>query len=500
MARWSRRANWVRAVRFSVAAAVAATSLAVASIADAGVDFAADSQDWNGLAGLLTAANGIDVELDTAGELDFSRLDRHSIVVLLGPDAAPTAENIVQLKAFIDSGGRLIVADDFRSGRQWAGPFGIDWLDQPGQSSRGYDNNRDLPIVRITADPRSTATARSWHGPQSKYTPAEFLGHNIKDGVVLNHPAALRSAVAATTAVWGVFDGIGGGSWLIEAGRGRGRVLAVADSSLLINQMISRLYDNRQFAANLLRYYCVENRSCKVTLIANLRSARGTFSASTDDRPTWRSGLDWLSTLLAELAELLRGPLVAPALLAMVLLMVGLPVLRRARTAQALLPPRAETPRQTSALAQKLQAWLREPMADYRKPAQLLANQLERLLERVEPSFAADRAQLAAAPQRRSGSWRRDDGLVDGLVRGGRWSQQAGQRLRQVLNDLRLLAQDHAPMVSRQQFGQLAAEVEWAESLLRHTVQHTPTGPSLQVLNSTVISPMDDRPLHSGDP
>ncbi|MBM4341847.1 MAG: DUF4350 domain-containing protein [Deltaproteobacteria bacterium] len=445
----------------------------VSGSAHAGVDFAADSHEWNGLAGLLAAAQTIDVTLQAANELDFASLDRHSVVLLLAPEAGPDAKNLVELKSFLASGGRLIVADDFRAGRQWVAPFGIEWLDQPGPAAAHYDRNRELPVVQVAADPHAVETAKQWTGPKSAYTPAQFLGHNVKNGVVLNHPAAVQPMAGASTAIWGAFDGTPRTAWLMEAARGRGRVLALADSSVLINQMVARVYDNRQFAANLLRYYCVEDRPCQVHVVVNLRGARGAFADVPDDRAGWRAGLDWLSALLGDLAGLLRGKLVAPGLLAALLLAIGLPAVRRAQALPAMLPPRAELPRHTSALSQKLRAWLGEPMADYRKPAQLLANQLERLLERVEPGLAADRARLAGAPQRRSGSWRRDDVLVDGLVRGGRWSPQAGKRLRHVLNDLQRLAQDHAPMVSRQQFGQLAAEVEWAETLLRHTVQRT---------------------------
>ncbi len=468
--------------------AAAIAVLLAATDVRAGIDFAGDSQDWNGLAGLLAAAKTIDVTLRLAPELDFGQLDRHAVVLLLAPEVDPTAENLVELKAFLAAGGKLVVADDFRAGRSWVAPFGIDWLDQPGSVAAHYDGNRDLPIVHVSAAVNAVDTARQWSGPKSAYTPAQFLGHNLKHGVVLNHPAALRPMAATATAMWGAYDSPPRTGWLLEAARGRGRVLALADSSVFINQMVARVYDNRQFAANLLRYYCVEDRPCTVHVVANLRVARGAYADTPEDRAGWRAGLDWLSALLADLAELLQGKLVAPGLLALLLLLIGMPAVRRAQALPALLPPRADLPRHTSALSQKLQAWLGEPMADYRKPAQLLASQLERLLERVEPGLAADRARMAGAPQRRSGSWRRDDGLVEGLVRGGRWSPQAGKRLRQVLSDLQRLAQDHAPMVSRHQFGQLAAEVEWAETLLRHTVQRS-TGAHAQLPSEASKTP-----------
>lgn len=448
-------------------AALGCLATVVAAPAWAGVDFAVESTDWNGMAGLGKTAKETAVDLVVADRLDFAALEHHDVLMLVAPNEPPTRENADQLQAFLRSGGHVLVADDFRAGRAWLQPYGIDWLDEPGRSRRSYDNNPELPMVVVDPPAEAAAVAKKWHGPQSRFTPAEFLGHNVKDGIVLNHPAALQGGKA--TATWGRFDG--GGGWLVEFSAGHGRGLAIADSSVFLNQMLGRVYDNRQFAANALRYYCVEGRTCRVRLVANLREAFGKFNDAGDDgKPTWRTGLEMLAVLLRDVGELLRGGLAAPGLVAMVLLLIGMPVVRRARVPAGLLPPRSEMPRQSSALGQKLQAWLREPMADYRKPAQLLANQMERLLERAQPGMAGDRARMASAPQRRSGSWRRDN-FVDGLVHGGRWSPQAGERLQQVLKDLQTLAQDHAPMVSRQQFGVLAAEVEWAESLLRHTMQ-----------------------------
>ena len=446
-------------------------SLLLPTLAWADADFGLLSPEWNGLSALLSIAGDFDVKLSAADALDFSALDEREVLLLVAPQQGPDEAARVELHAFLRAGGKLIVADDFRAGRMWVAPFGITWRDLPGRSPHSFEGNPALPTVTVDAGQSVVEVAKRWRGPRSRYVPTSFLGHNLKAGVVLNHPASLQVAPGDRAVVWGSFgDEPNAGGWLAEAAQGEGRVLALADASWLINQMIGRVYDNRQFAANLLRYYCVEERPCKVKLIANLQRTSGQFAPQAEVKTDWRSGLELLQRWLHDLAELLRGDLVAPGLLALLAWMLGHPVARRARTMAALLPPKTELPRTTSALSEKLTAWMREPMADYRKPAALLAHQLERLLERIEPGLGADRARMAGAPQRRSGSWRRDDGMVDLLVHGGRWSPQAGERLRQVLTDLQALAQDHAPMVSRQQFGQLASEVEWAESLLRHTV------------------------------
>ena len=441
------------------------------------VDYDPASKAWNGLASLVATAQKVDIELETRSAVQWDQLDERTVLVLVAPQISPTAEQLAELRHFLTAGGRLIVADDFRQGRGWVAPFGIVWSDLAVQSRQLLEGSPHLPMVEVAGSAQDLARSRRWTSIQARFTPQEFLGHNLRKPVVLNHPASLRLEAGSEAALWGRAPLAGEPDpgaetgWLAEAEYRGGRVLAIADASWLINQMIGRVYENRQFAANVLRYYCVMDRPCKVQLVTSATAATGTFAARyAPPPPGWRSGLEALEKWLRDINRLLQGPLLVPALLALALALIGLPVALLARQKGPALPPPQERRRAASTLAETVAAWLQEPRADYRKPASLLALQLSRLLDRVtaEPLPSGPHEPAGA---RRASPLRRSGGLVEDLVRGGRCSPHAGQRLRQVLSDLQQVSQDDAPEVTRLQFGQLAAEVEWAESLLRYTQQ-----------------------------
>ena len=440
-------------------------------------DYEVTSQAWNGLASLIATARKVDIEVETRAVLDWSQVDEHAVLVLVAPHIGPTADQMANLRRYLTAGGRLIVADDFRQGRRWVEPFGITWSDMPVRSAHQFEDSPHLPQLELGSTDGDLVRSKRWTSIQSRFTPLEFLGHNLRKPIVLNHPASLGLSAGAEAALWGRAAVAGERNlgadtgWLAEAEFHGGRVLAIADASWLINQMLARVYENRQFAANVLRYYCVVDRPCKVLLVASATAATGTFAPRhAAPPPGWRSGLEWLDKLLMNLNRLLQGPLLVPALLAMALALIGLPVVQLARQRKPALPPVQERRRALSTLAETVTAWLREPRADYRKPASLLAFQLARLLDRTTAGPLSARPREPAGP-RRGSPLRRSGGVVEGLVSGGHCSPHAGHRLRQVLSDLQRVSQDDAPEVSRLQFGQLAAEVEWAESLLRHTQQ-----------------------------
>ncbi len=437
----------------------------------AGRDFDPLSTDWNGLATLQATAARIDVQLTARRDLDWATVSEREVLLVVGPLAK--LDEPVELLHFLEAGGRLIVADDFRAGASWVQPLGIELLPQPGRSLRTLDGNPAFAAVEVKASAVALAHVAKWHLPRARLTPAEFLGHNLQKPVVLNHPAALRVADGANAVLWGPY-GSGDLGWLAEAEHEGGRVLVLADSSLLLNQMLTRVYENRQFAANVLRYYCVVDRPCKVRLLANISEIHGVFASTEAAQPnSWHLGLDALQKGLKAVADLLQGPLVAPGLVAALVGVLATLVLRRSQLTAPELPPRGATGKRSTTLAENAAAWLADGAADYRKPARLLGAQLARWLQRADAAvFQPDQAGGLAARRdalRQPNARRRSGHVVDELVQGGQFSPQAGERLRQVLSDITRATSDQAPQLTRRRFGQLAAEVEWAETLLRHT-------------------------------
>ena len=96
-----------------------------------------------------------------------------------------------------------------------------------------------------------------------------FLFYNVQN-LTANHPMALRGEADA------VLDFEDGSSLIMEGRRGTGRVLFLADPSMLLNDMLRRVYGNKQFAANILRVYCDEE-PCVVTLLAPDAAHAGTY-------------------------------------------------------------------------------------------------------------------------------------------------------------------------------------------------------------------------------
>jgi len=447
-------------------------------------DFQPQSSEWNGLSELQATAAMVHMELDVAQDLDWARVDERSVLLVLAPLVAPTGSSRASLKRFVDAGGRLIVADDFREGAAWLKPFGIALLPQPGTTAANFEGRTQLPQVAIDPDEDALRTARRWTSRAASVTPAQFLAHNLHEPIVLNHPASLRLAGRSdvTGVLWGRFDDPGLG-WLAEVEYGSGRVLALADPSALINAMLTRLHDNRQFAANLLRYYCVAERPCHVTLLPSLAAVTGTFRPRHAAPPLLSSSLERLRELLRDLAAALSGSLLAPALLLLVLAALGLPILSLTRTPPPLLPPEIDKPRRDSVLRETIGVWLSQSEADFRRPARLLASHLERLVAQVEgqpttlPVLASRpgpgrRGALAAAAQATGFGGQLRTAAVDDLVLRGHCSAEAGRRLREVFTALHAVAGEDGEdgeRIDRARFGQLAAEVEWAQALIQHT-------------------------------
>ena len=425
--------------------------LPVAALA---ADFDPTSHDWNGLNNLQAVAGLVDLQIRTLDKLDWAQVDEHDVLLVVSPQVAPQGAALDSLTRFVESGGRLIVADDFAKGAEWLRPFGLNLVEAPARALQHYEGVDGLPMVTIAPDRESEQLAARWQLHGAKLSLAAFLSHEIHAPIVLNHPATLRFQDSDRPIVaWGRFDEPGA-AWLAETDLGAGRVLALSDPSVWLNAMLERFHDNKQFAANVLRYYCVADRPCRVTLLANATAVTGTFAPRhAVQRAGLRAGLEQLSDLLRQLAHLLAGRLVGPALVLMVLLLMGMPILLQARTGPPIVPPEATPLRERTALMDTVLAWLGNLNADYRKPARLLAAHLERRIRLIdrEPMTRAHGDPVAA------------------MIRQGRVYSKAGPRLRSVLDGVREAAEiDDAPL-SRARFGQLAADVEWAESLLAQT-------------------------------
>ena len=451
------RALWLA----SAAAAMILFGAAQPAAATAGDDFAPASDAWNALGYLSATAAEANVKLEIRAALDWADLHERQILFVIAPKAGLSGEMRRQLSAFLAAGGRLIVADDFRAGDSWVRPFGLRFSDRPGPVAGHDADRRYLPVLKAVEEPELADRP----APMNR-----FLGFEVSQ-VVLNHPAALIHGSVAQQGWRHVnrgpyLDGVR--AWLVEAIGPAGRVLAIADSSLFINSMLTRYRGNKQFAANVMRYYCVEGRPCEVVLLANLSELAGTFHprGAEEVGPGRRRGdvREMIARAFDRLARTLRSPLLRPLWWLGALLCLAIPVVFMARLPAPLLPPRAESDGATSVLFETVRAWLARPGADYRRPARQLALQLARLV-----SMAGQRGDDRPDKSQQTPTLNELPEAIAALVEGGQLGGQAGQRLNDVVMALRKATAGDLIEVDRQRFTQLAAEVEWAEHVLSHT-------------------------------
>jgi hypothetical protein len=273
-------------------------------------DYAADDRGWNGLHGLIELARELTVDLHAPEKIDMAEVRAGDGILVVYPLRPPPAS---QLIAFVSAGGRLGIADDFGAGGALLADLGVSRSDAPPRTARRLRGNLNLLIATAT-DP-----------------------HPLNVGVttlVTNHPAVLRHP--ALHAVFG-FDH--GKSAVALAGVvGAGRVVALGDPSVLINNMLA-FRDNRRFAQNLMRYL---SQGGKLWLAAPGCEIIGIYRphVGSDSIERIRQGLERLARLaLPESALRLTSLFIA----ALLLLAAATAVPRRSSYVRAVSLPTSET-------------------------------------------------------------------------------------------------------------------------------------------------------------
>ncbi|HEX2675850.1 MAG TPA: DUF4350 domain-containing protein [Polyangiales bacterium] len=308
---------------------------------------------WNGLSELheLTVQAGIETASPTRLEID--KLDRNDAILIVHPERVPP---IAELAAFVRKGGRLAVADDFGSGDVLLQAFGI------GRSE--LEPTRDLPE-------HGEASTELRGNPMLRLAKRNNVDHPLAHGVpalVTNHPAVLQHPQLVP--VFALADR--GGAVVLSGVVGDGRLVAISDSSVLINNMLE-LDANHTFAQNLVRYLSAE-RHGKLYIVdsgVELVGSPGHFDTS--------HPLRGLSDALAKMAsvQLPRRAVVSITIVLAALLLAAaatsLP--RRSAYARRLL----ETPELTTGFAGRVRHHARR-RSDFLAPALTLKTELEQRL------------------------------------------------------------------------------------------------------------------------
>lgn len=203
---------------------------------------------WDGLESLIRAARGAGSELVVSDTLDFAKLETRDALLISGPvDTLPVSA----LTAFLRDGGRIALLDDFGSGERLLAAYQVQRLPAP----------KDVPLLRNA------------EGLAIAYPASE---HPLVEGVDLlltNGATALAHDDLKPVFTFGHTDRA-----LVLAGAvGAGRLVAVGDASLLINQMMT-LPSHRRFAANLIAY--LKRPSGRLLLVDAHTRFQGSYGAN----------------------------------------------------------------------------------------------------------------------------------------------------------------------------------------------------------------------------
>ena len=322
-------------------------------------ELSVERRAWNGLSELLAIARTQGSVL-TPAQLDATQLEATDSLLIVHPT---TPLPIAELAKFLRKGGRLAVADDFGTGRSLFAAFGMGMHPPNRASSRSLRGNPELLIA----------------------TP--LAGHALADGVealvtnhtqIIYHPD-LRPVFALSGSR---------GAVVLSGAVGKGRLVALADASLLINNML-QFPGNRSFARNLLHF---------------LRTSSTTRLYIAGTNTVWLSGFRHLTTgdpiarIAGALEQLAKPQLPAPAVFALSIVLAAV-LLVAAATA---LPKRSayarraylRTPECIAGMAGRV-AYYTGSDRSYLAPLLLLKAELERrLVGRVHASEQPQRDEV----------------------------------------------------------------------------------------------------------
>jgi len=220
--------------------------------------------------------------------LAWSDLKPEDALIVLHPVQPINPE---ELSAFLKSGGRVAVLDDFGAADENLKRFQIERIAPPSRPARALRNNPALAI----AEPVSDVAAGLVVGVHP-------IVANVSQ-VVTNHPSTLTHpnlTPVLRIAARGEPDAV-----LAVAGKvGSGRLFVLSDSSIVINQML-RYPGNRALVASLAQYLVeddkdVGRRQGRIFVVANQFQESGAFGGQSGFARSIGATLRDLGRLLAD--------------------------------------------------------------------------------------------------------------------------------------------------------------------------------------------------------
>jgi hypothetical protein len=204
---------------------------------------------WDGLETLTSLAKEAEAPLLTPATLDLAQLTPRDALLIVSPEGGlPTNA----LTTFLRDGGRVALLDDFGGGERLLSAYQVQRLTAPTDRVPAL---RDDPNLLVAY-------------PASEHPLVEGV-----DLLLTNRASALRHRDLKPVFTFGRSDAA-----LVLAGAvGAGRLVAVGDGSVLINQLLA-LPEHRRFAKNLLGY--LQRPGGRLFLIAHDTGFEGTYGGS----------------------------------------------------------------------------------------------------------------------------------------------------------------------------------------------------------------------------
>jgi hypothetical protein len=244
---------------FVLAFAFVASSASFASPPSPHPSLDPESDEWDGLSQLVRLARNEfgPEQVVVTQRVDFGTLGREDALLLVHP-TRPL--DIDELMAFMRSGGRITLLDDYGTGDAFEAQLGIRRVPLPARPAAML---RDNPAFAI-AEPAGSHPA-------------------MRDvsRVVTNHATGVdHPGLSPLLVVHG--DGEPDVLLSVAGAVGQGRLLVVGDSSVAINEML-RYPGNRELAQDILRYDLDDDawgkRGGKVYILVNAFETTGAYGS-----------------------------------------------------------------------------------------------------------------------------------------------------------------------------------------------------------------------------
>ena len=200
-------------------------------------DFHPDNKSWNGLSRFVQIIESEGYKVVVEKQLSWDTFAPTDVPMFFHPlrkdEPAPSPSSVA---SFLRKGGRVLIADDFGSAAVTFGALGLTRSEALPPKLDAYGDNPSLPF----AEP----------------VPGHSLGSGV-DLLLTNHPTVFRSALTPAFVLGRAPSKADPNEELfevvVEGGLEEGRIIAVSDPSIFINNMMT-YPGNETFAKNLLRH------------------------------------------------------------------------------------------------------------------------------------------------------------------------------------------------------------------------------------------------------